>query len=210
MINICNTNFESQYAYINEKDYIHIETYISTLNKNDNITCNKGHKLIVVNGKKNRPHFRHLHKGDVGGNPMSQWHIEWQSNFPVTEICFSKKCQEQIKDRRADIVLEEHNIILEIQNSEIKIEEVNNREKDYALHEKKVIWLVNGNNSITVKTLEYSNRIYLEFISDDWKYKSFTQCNYIYIDIDSQIYKIYPNKIKSNMIDVQKPILKKE
>ena len=84
----CNVNFETQYAYINDK-YIHIDEYIK--NKvPGKLKCRLGHELILVNGKQRRKHFRHKNPGDTGGNPMTEWHCRWQGYFPVTEIDFKK------------------------------------------------------------------------------------------------------------------------
>ena len=49
-----------------------------------------------------------------------------------------------------------------------------------------------------------------EFTSEFWKYESFKCYNYIYIDINSKIYKINPNNVKSHMIDVENPKSKNE
>jgi hypothetical protein len=205
--NKCNINFQSKFAYINN-EAIHIDN----INDNNkcNLKCKLGHELIPVRGKKNVHHFRHKHSEDTGGNPMTEWHSEWQSNFPITEIDFLKINDTQNKDRRADVVLENSNLVLEFQHSKIEELEVNNRKHDYSLHNKQIIWIIDGNDFINKTHLKYCNRIYLEFVSDFWKYKSFLEYDYIFIDINEEIYKIYPKKIKSNMIDVNLPFSKKE
>ena len=206
MLHLCNINFFSQYGYINGNS-IHVNEYIKHNNKN-NVTCQKGHDLILVNGEKRKPHFRHKHSVDTGGNPMTTWHTEWQSHFPITEQCFPSK-PTQIKERRADIVLNNKKT-LEIQHSEYDRKEIDNRKHDYQLHGIDIYWLIDGNTSIYVKELEYSNRVYIEFTSEYWKYESFKSYDFIFIDIKSNIYKIYPNKVKSHMIDVEKPKSKEE
>ena len=138
---------------------------------------------------------------------MSEWHSEWQSNFINTEIEFPKN-NNQIKTRRADVLLEEYNIIIEFQHSKIDYKEVSNRKNDYELNNKKILWIIDGNNTINVKNLDYCDRVFLEFISDTWKYKSFIDYDYIFIDINSLIYKVIPINVKSDMIDVEKPIIK--
>ena len=206
MIYLCNVNFMSQFCFINNEQ-IHVNDYIKN-NNNQNIVCQKGHELILVNGEKRKPHFRHKNSCDVGGNPMTLWHVEWQSYFPITEVCFSCK-PSQIKERRADVLLNEKKT-LEIQHSKYEKEEIDNRKHDYKLHQIDIIWLIDGNKNIDVKKLEYSNRVYLEFTSDYWKYESFTSYDYIFIDINSIIYKINPNKVKSHMIDVENGKTKEE
>jgi hypothetical protein len=199
----CNNNYQSQYAFL-DNSCIHIDEYLKI--KKSNITCKNGHPLICANGKKNKPHFRHKHNEDLNSTPMTEWHCEWQGNFPNTEIEYKKKNDKQIKDRRADVSLDNSKYNLEFQHSFIDIVEVVNRKKDYELHGRKIIWIIHGNDAIKVKHLKYSNRFYLEFISDNWKYQSFIDYEYIFIDIDDMLYKIYPNEVKNNMIDVETPL----
>ena len=79
----CVINFSSQYAYLSNKECVHVDDY-TKLNENKIFFCEQGHELLYANGKKNKAHFRHKHSEDVGGNPMTYWHIEWQGNFPTT------------------------------------------------------------------------------------------------------------------------------
>lgn len=206
----CNINFQTKYAYNINNECITIDEYIYN-NIKYNIKCYNGHELICAHGDIIKPYFRHKNKNDTSGYPMTEWHCEWQSNFPITEYSFPKKNDIQIKDRRADVFLQEYDIIIEFQHSKIDNNEVNERKNDYDLNNKKIIWIIDGNNdTIKITELKYCNRFFLEFISDTWKYKSFTSYDFIYIDIKSNIYKIYPNEVKSDMIDVEKPIKKED
>ena len=198
-MNICNINVMTQFCFINNEQ-IHVQSYIKQNNK-QKITCQKGHELILVNGNKNMAHFRHKNSNDVGGNPMTLWHCEWQSHFPITEKIYPQK-PTQIKTRIADVVINDKTT-LEIQHSKCSTEEVDNRKHDYQLHGINIYWVIDGNNNIDVKILKFSNRVFLEFTSDYWKYESFKSYEYIFIDINSIIYKVYPNKVKSHMIDVE-------
>ena len=196
----CNINFQSQFCYINGEP-IHVLEYIKQ-NTKQKILCQKGHTLVLANGTIRKPHFRHKNSNDVGGNPMTEWHCEWQGNFVRTEEPFLMK-PEQIKERRADVVLNA-TTVLEIQHSSIDRCEVDNRLHDYQLHGVQLTWVIDGNGgSIAVNKLEYSNRVYLEFISDFWKYESFMSYDTIFIDIDGIIYKINPKKVKSRMVDAE-------
>jgi len=206
--NKCNSGFQSKYAFIENKN-IHIYDYIneySKNNKNHLLKCSKGHELICINGKIKKPHFRHKNIDDIGDEKMTLWHCEWQGNFPNTEIYFPKINDKQIKDRRADALLIEHKIVIEFQHSKISYDEVFNRKCDYELNNHKTIWIIDGNSSIKVKKLDYSDRFFIEFTSDLWKYKSFICYEFIFININNMIYKIYPKDVKSNMIDVESPI----
>ena len=210
--NKCNSGFQSKYAFIDNQS-IHIDDYINNLkknNKHDVLKCNKGHELVCANGKIKIPYFRHKNSDDVGGEKMTVWHSEWQGNFRNTEIDFTQINENQIKNRRADALLTEHKIVIEFQHSKISHDEVFNRKCDYELHYHKIVWIIDGNSSIKIKQLDYSGRFFIEFTSDLWKYKSFICYEYIFIDIDNMIYKIYPKDVKSNMIDVEEPWQKKD
>lgn len=211
-MNKCNINFQTQYAYINSDKYISITEYIKNRDnyKDETLCCSNLHELICANGTKNKPHFRHKNNCDLDiNNPMTEWHCEWQSNFPVVEKDFKKKCDNQIKNRRADVVLNNYSVI-EFQHSLITKQEVDNRINDYKLHCKNIIWIIDGNTGIKINELKYSERVYLEFTSELWKFESFLDCEYIYINISDRIFKVFPKLIKSNMIDVQNPVNKND
>ena len=205
----CNKSFKTDYAYI-DGIAVHIEEYIEKKEKEKNkIKCNKGHSLVLVNGKKRRPHFRHKNSGDVGGTPMTNWHVNWQSKFPVTEICYPKK-EGQIKDRRADIVIEKHNTIIEIQHSNIDEANVICRNNDYKLHNKELIWVVDGNTD-DVKLEELSDGQFLIIFNKDWKYKSFSHTyDFILLDISGKIFKIPVKKVTTTMIKLKEYRLMKD
>ena len=210
----CNVNFQSKWAFFPENNIcFHVDEFTNHINNFTNSNgpvCKNGHQLVYVNGKKRKRHFRHKHSEDVGGSPMTQWHCEWQGNFPITEVLFQKNNETQVKSRRADALIDEYGIILEFQHSSIDETEVNNRKNDYWLHNKEIIWIIDGNSGISVNMLDHSNRIYLEFISEPWKYQSFMSYDHIYIDIANQIYKVYMNNIKSSMTDVEPSKTKQE
>ena len=205
----CNKSFKTDYAYI-DGIAVHIEEYIEKKEKEKNkIKCNKGHSLVLVNGKKRRSHFRHKNSGDVGGTPMTNWHVNWQSKFPVTEICYPKK-EGQIKDRRADIVIEKHNTIIEIQHSNIDEANVICRNNDYKLHNKELIWVVDGNTD-DIKLEELSDGQFLIIFNEDWKYKSFSHTyDFILLDISGKIFKIPVKKVTTTMIKLKEYRLMKD
>jgi competence CoiA-like predicted nuclease len=138
---------------------------------------------------------------------MTKWHAEWQSQFPVTEVPFRNKYG-QIKERRADVVIPEFKRILEIQHSPIENEEVGNRNKDYALHDHSVVWLIDGQEKIIVKNM--GGRRILSFESTPWLYEHFLSCDTVYYDVNGFIYQVDPKNIKSYQIDVLEPQLKSE
>lgn len=193
----CITNFTSQFAYINNK-YLHVNKYKKE--KCDNILCKNGHELILCEGDKIKKYFRHKNKSDVCGNPMTEWHSRIQSYFPITEIEFKKKCQNQLKDRRADVVINNHNYIIEIQHSYIDDANVLCRYNDYLLHNMNLIWFIDGNTNDIILD-ELSNGTYLITFEKNWKYKSFMyKYEFILLDINNKIFKIPVKKVCNKMI----------
>lgn len=166
--------------------------------------CRNSHELIMSRGWAIKPHFKHLKPEDTGGCPMTRWHAEWQSFFPNTEVQHKIKNSSQTKTRYADVQLDKYTI-LEIQHSFLSKEEIDERAADYGLHGKKIVWLIHGNGAINVRCFEQTGRVYLEFTSEFWKYENFVSCEFIYIDIDSKIYKASPSSVRSHMIDVEIP-----
>ena len=206
----CNIGFESKYAKLDGiTGPIDINDYLNSKYGFDKILrCVPGnHELIAVNSVQRRVHFRHKHRSDLEGHPMTAWHIEWQSNFPHTEIEFKYQV-EQLRSRRADVVIPEYKQIIEIQHSKIESGEVNARIKDYALHNHTVKWIIDGQNCIKIKM--FGERRILEFTSNYWLYQSFLDCETVYYDIDGFIYQVKPKLVKSYQIDVTEPKLKCE
>jgi hypothetical protein len=136
---------------------------------------------------------------------MTEWHAEWQSHFPITEKPFNFK-DGQLSPRRADAVLPEYNIVLEFQHSKINSGEVNERKKDYALHNQTVKWIIDSQECIEVK---FGERRILEF-KTEWLFQSFLDYDEVYYDIKGFIYKVNPQLIKSFQIDVIEPKPKME
>lgn len=195
--------------YIEDIDF---DDYLNLKNKDlFKIKCFLNHELLFCNGPIIKPYFRHKNSNDFNNCSMSKWHLEFQSYFDKneTEIEFIKKDNKQIKSRRADISLKNTDYIIELQHSRIELQEVRNRKHDYNLHNKEILWIIDGNNRIDV--INKNNRLYLEFKGySNWKYDSFKDYKFIFIDINDNIYVIFPNLIKNNMIDVIKPYNKKE
>lgn len=207
-MNTCNLGFISKYARLdNISNHITIDEYLLNNYTSTPRCINHGHELIVVNGEIVRPHFRHKNCGDVTGNPMTQWHIDWQSNFPVTEKSFKNK-HGQLKDRRADIVLTDYNKVIEIQHSPITNGEIMNRTNDYALHNHSVVWIIDAQNSVEIKRLD--KRLILDFTQKSWLYENFLSCDTLYYDINGLIYKVNPKNVRSHQIDVSDPKIKND
>lgn len=182
----CTTyNFNTSIAYVNG-----IETSIRDFCKQNTAYCIHGHELCGCQGEHNLWYFRHVYANDIHNN-VTKWHAEWQRHFTHTEIWFDLK-EGQHSRRRADIV--EGNYVVEIQHSPILKEEVDNRNHDYALHNKQVFWVIDGSNMDI-------NEDVLTFDSS-WKLDSFLNCEYIYINKQDKVYKIAPSSVKSMTVHV--------
>lgn len=179
------TVFNTSSAFVNGN-----EINIYDFNKKDIPYCKNGHILCACQGEHNLWYYRHTLTTDVC-NSLSEWHAEWQQNFTHTEIWFDKK-EGQISRRRADIV--EGIYIIEIQHSPISKEEVDNRNADYALHEKQVLWMIDGTN------MNMNEDILT--IDSSWKCDSFLNCPHIYINKKDKVYKVSPSSVKSMTVHV--------
>jgi hypothetical protein len=139
-------------------------------------TCNE----IVISryGEVNRPHWAHK-KNDCDSwfEPISDWHINWQNKFPEKnqEITLSDY---NGKKHRADIKLD-NGLVIEMQNSPIKISEIEQREKFYS-KDGGLLWVLNGseltkhcNLSIFVIPSNYYFNIILMFFNDNNGYDEY-------------------------------------
>lgn len=189
-------NVSTQKCYINSEKKS-IEEYKNKY-ENDQPKCINGHELVLCEGNYVKPYFRHKNLNNCNKkSEMSEWHLYWQSNFENIEIEFEKINEQQMKNRRADVVLKD-NFILEIQHSDIADSEVSCRDKDYKLHNKKVIWIIHGDRDTSLDTL--SDNSYIITFSKIWKYKSFEYTyDYILLDIESKIFKIPVKLVKNRM-----------
>lgn len=189
------TNFKTQYGYING-ECINIENYN---NKKIKVTCLNGHELVSCKESKRRQYFRHKNVEDTHGNPMTEWHSRMQSYFPITEISFPK-LDNQIKERQADVVIENSNFIIEIQYSVIDDSNVICRTKDYSLHNMNLIWLIDGNTDDVIYE-ELNKGSFLIIFKNDWKYKSFIHnYEFVLLDINDKFFKIPVRKVCNKMI----------
>lgn len=142
------------------------------------------------------------------------WHQEWQKIFLNTEIEF-KGNDHQIKNRRADVsfsdnsTIKNNKFILELQNSYISNREVEERNHDYRLHNRSIIWLLNGKSDYI--DCKHHNDYYTLRFKQSWLYKSFeNHYDYILIDINSKIFLVPVKKIKSKMIRLKKYVSKEK
>lgn len=206
----CDCNFDSQIAFVVENksddpiNYILISSYLKSKkyqkkikNKELYLVCENGNELKKYESEEKKSHFKH--KNCSCDNEMSEWHKEWQKEFDEIEIL--------IGNRFADAVVNEY--VLEFQHSPISKDLVMERNKNYQENNKKLLWIIDGNNNVEIEEID-NNRIMIKFINQLWKYESFKNNEYIYINNNDKIYKINPLLVKSNMIDIKEYKLKNE
>lgn len=202
-MDICNCNFNSQYAYIVKDNYdklnnkISIEDYLKddklkdlVKKKKKFLACENMEELILCESEKIKSYFKHKNC-ESGSGLMTKWHKEWESHFENSEIYFG--------NRRADAVVD--NKVLEFQHSNISKEEIDNRSNDYNSYNKVIYWIIDCTRNIKVDNKD--DRYMITFLEEPWKYQNFINQQFIYLDNDNKIYRIMPDRVKSNMIDVK-------
>lgn len=100
----------------------------------------RGHK-----GKIKIPYWQHTNKKncDTWYEPITRWHIDWQNKFEKEFQEITLFDSEKNEYHRADIRTKS-GLVVEIQNSPIKPEEIEQRENFYGKH--KLLWILNGEN----------------------------------------------------------------
>ena len=101
-----------------------------------------GEKVELRKGEVRIPHFAHWKNSeciDSWRHDMSEWHYTWQDMFPID-------CQEIVVENdgekhRADVLIENHKIVIEFQHSRIKPEEFEERNTFYHKCGYHIIWL---------------------------------------------------------------------
>ena len=109
--------------------------------------------------------------------PTTQWHLDWQDNFPKENQEVNLLDIETGIKHRADICLN-NGLVIEIQNSPIRIDEIIQRENFYGKN--KMIWIINGDSLAkhSVITYRYNRKQFsLKFflpVEDNRLYKQYS------------------------------------
>ncbi len=105
--------------------------------------CNS--KVFGRDGRVKSKYWSHSKTPDCDKwhEPITQWHIDWQNKFDkeYQEVRMEDKATGEI--HRADVKLP-NGTVVEIQNSPIKLEEIEKRESFYG--QENMVWIVNGKN----------------------------------------------------------------
>ena len=110
-----------------------------------------------VFGRKGRikiPYWTHPNNSDCDSwyEPTTQWHLDWQNQFPIEYQEISQVDNQTGEIHRADIKLP-NGTVVEVQNSPIKIEEIEQRENFYG--KENLIWILNGGNLTKQSRINY-------------------------------------------------------
>lgn len=171
--------------------------------------ANCGCCASVVVGKMGRirpKYWSHLSSKECDSwyEPITQWHIDWQNQFP-------KQCQEiEMVDsngmkHRADVRLKNGNVI-EVQNSQINIDEIEQREKFYNSNGQ-LYWILNGGNLLKNCTIKYKTMrkgyyisIYIPEYTNESKYYDFDKIREKFLESSSVIKLKSLNPYKNEVI----------
>lgn len=130
------------------------------------------------------------------------WHLEWQARFLQSEITCD--AHDACTKRRRIDACSANGTWIEFQHSLITGEELAARRRDYAVHGKDVLWVVDGQD-VEVKTLDISERFMLVFGGGSaWMYESFQCAGYehVYLHVDEYVYRVGVADVRCHMVDV--------
>lgn len=110
--------------------------------------------LIGRYGEFRVPHWSHKQKFDCDSwsEPITAWHLSWQNYFPL------ENREVQLIDKltgikhRADIKLN-NGLVIEVQHSSIKPEEIRAREQFYGINN--MLWIIDGSNLAAHSSVRY-------------------------------------------------------
>lgn len=121
------------------------------------ICCNSN--AIGRYGKVRPKHWYHknIRNCDNWYEPTTEWHLNWQNKFPQQNQEVILKDENNTK-HIADIRLN-NGVVIEIQNSPIKIDEIYQRETFYGKNGG-LIWILNGEKLLTYCSIEYEYEEY--------------------------------------------------
>lgn len=102
--------------------------------------------IAKVNGKIRKPHFAHAIGSDCDWGDVSDWHIEWQEQFPID--CREVVMENKGERHRADVFIKRLNTVIEFQHSPISFDDFNKRNKFYTECGYKLVWIFDASERI--------------------------------------------------------------
>jgi competence protein CoiA len=164
-------------------------------------------KMIAKCGEIKIWHWSHIGGTDCDDwhEPMTQWHIDWQSNFTfdLQEVVMSKGDQVH----RADVRLLPSKIVVEFQHSPISTDDIKARELFY----QKMIWVFDASEAYASGRFRVNRE--KDFDTFTWKQskKSISVCTRnVVFDIGNDevftVSKLYPATKEDFIMDSKNPI----
>lgn len=127
--------------------------------------CNS--QVVAKQGEINVWHFAHKVKNECSNwfKPMTEWHLNWQKQFPKENREIIHKCEKTGEKHIADVKTND-GIVIEFQHSSITPQEIKAREEFYG---EKMIWVLDA-SKFKVELVEYGDkRPYKENINYDFE-----------------------------------------
>lgn len=124
--------------------------------------CNS--QVVAKQGEINVWHFAHKVKNKCSEwfKPMTEWHLNWQKQFPEKNREVIHKCEKTGEKHIADVKTD-NGIVIEFQHSSISSKEIKSREEFYG---KKMIWVLDGSSfKCEIKSGKKINKSGLEVIN---------------------------------------------
>lgn len=158
-----------------------------------------GEIVIGCKGNVRQAYWKHESRLDCDSwhEPITQWHLNWQNYFPIKnqEVTMIDPIS-NIK-HRADIKLN-NDMVIEIQNSPIKIDEIEQRESFYGKNN--MIWILNGvtllqKSYINYKINKMEFSLNFELPSNVEKFPKYNLDNVIEKLYDSSVFKYITNPV---------------
>ncbi len=124
----------------------------------------------------------------------SLWHNAWQNRFADREVVHAR-LPGGSQARRADAMGCGGRVVIEVQHSYIKRDEVDARGRDYGLHGKRVVWVIDGDEGVRVERLGVSDTCLLVFEwRCAWKYASFTGAADVFVCHGGAVFQVPADK----------------
>jgi hypothetical protein len=166
--------------------------------------CNS--QVVAKQGEINVWHFSHKVKNECSNwfKPMTEWHLNWQKQFPEKNREIIHKCEQTGEKHIADVKTD-NGIVIEFQHSSITPQEIRAREEFYG---EKMIWVLDA-SKFKVELVAYPDKTpYKESINYDLESLSETFKTLSYLKIEKEKYIKYKQskkfKTKSYFFDICK------
>lgn len=131
------------------------------------------------------------------------WHASWQREFDRTEVVHLVM-PGGYRDRRADAMVPP-SLVVEFQHSYISAAEVVRRGTDYRLHQRDLVWVLDGGvrgGESSVDVIDDCKDMFYMYFRHRWMYESFLREPFVYVDVSGFIYQVSPAKVVEGVTEV--------